>query len=286
MTRTPQGSRRAPRPARALRATAFWVVVAAIVTFFIYPFFWLISTSFKDYIDAFAMPPKIFFTPTLDNYAEVLGGANFLHYLLNSVISAIVPTTIAIVLGVPCAYAIATLKYRKAGSTAFFFLSTRIAPPLMTLLPLYVIFSNLGILGDRLPIIIMYTMICLPIVVWLMPVYFRDVPEELREAAILDGCDELGVFLKVVLPLVKGSIAATAIYCIIITWNEFLIALVMSSKASQTLPVTVTSFMTFQGTQWGPLSAAGTIIMIPMIVFGFFIQRYFARGIVAGAVKA
>jgi ABC-type glycerol-3-phosphate transport system permease component len=231
------------------------------------------------------MPPKFIFTPTLENYAKVLGKADFFQYMFNSVICSLVSTAIALVFGVPCAYAIAMFNYSKAKNTSFFFLSARIAPPIMSLLPLYIIFSRIGILGTKIPIIIMYTLICLPVVVWLMPVYFRDVPQEMREAAIIDGCNEMDIFSQIVLPLVKGSIAATAIYCIILTWNEFLIALVMSNKSSQTLPVTVTSFMTFQGTEWGPLSAAGTIIMIPMIIFGCIIQKYFARGIVSGAVK-
>lgn len=282
MFKTEHGRR---KTIRVLRAILFWVIVALILTFFLYPLFWLISTSFKNYIDAFAMPPRFIFTPTLANYEKVLGKADFFGYMMNSVICAVVPTVIAILLGVPCAYAIAMFGYKRSKDTSFFFLSARIAPPIMSLLPLYIIFSRMGLIGSKIPIIVMYTLICIPIVVWLMPVYFRDVPTELREAAIIDGCSELDIFWKIVLPLVKGSIAATGIYCIILTWNEFLIALVMSSKQSQTLPVTITSFMTFQGTEWGPLSAAGTIIMIPMIIFGFFIQKYFARGIVSGAVK-
>lgn len=271
--------------AQAARSTLFWIVVLVIVLVSIYPLLWLISTSFKNYIDAFAMPPKFIFTPTMANYKSIFGKADFFGYMLNSVISSVVPTLIAILLGVPCSYAIAMFRDPRSSSTSFFFLSARIAPPIMSLLPLYIIFSKIGILGGKLPIIIMYTLICIPIVVWLMPVYFREVPLELREAAIIDGCGELDIFLKIMLPLVKGSIASTAIYCLIMTWNEFLIALVMSSKASQTLPVTITSFMTFQGTEWGPLSAAGTVIMVPMIIFGFIIQKYFARGIVSGAVK-
>lgn len=270
---------------RALRKILFWLVLLVILIFFMAPLIWLISTSFKNYIDAFAMPPKIIFQPTLENYIEVLNKANFFLYMRNSIICAVVPTAIGIVLGVPCAYAIALLKLKNPKNLSFFFLSARIAPPIMSLLPLYIIFSRIGIVGDKLPIIIMYTLMCIPIVVWLMPVYFRELPSELREAARVDGCSEFRVFWNIMLPLVKGAIAATAIYCIITCWNEFLIALVLSDKTSQTLPVTVTSFMTFQGTQWGPLTAAGTIIMIPMLIFGFIIQKSFAKGLSGGAVK-
>ncbi len=270
---------------KSVRSILFWMVLLLILTFFLAPLVWLISTSFKNYIDAFAMPPKIIFTPTLENYIKVFNKANFFMYMKNSIICAVVPTLIAIVLGVPCAYSIAMLKLKNPKNLSFFFLSARIAPPIMSLLPLYIIFSRIGIIGDKITIIVMYTLICVPIVVWLMPVYFRELPAELREAARVDGCSEFRVFWNIVLPLVKGAVAATAIYCIITCWNEFLIALVLSNKTSQTLPVTVTSFMTFQGTQWGPLTAAGTIIMVPMLIFGFFIQKSFAKGLAGGAVK-
>lgn len=263
----------------------FWIVTLILVFLFIYPLIWLVSTSFKNYIDAFAMPPKIFFAPTLENYIKVFHKAKFFKYMGNSIFFALVSTAIGIILGVPCAYAISMLKVKNSKNISFFFLSARIAPPIMTLLPIYIIFSRIGLLGTKIPLLVMYTLMTLPVVVWLMPVYFREIPPELREAAIIDGCSEFQVFTKVVLPLVKASIAATAIYCIIITWNEFLIALILSNKSTQTLPVTVTGFMTFQGTEWGSLSAAGSIIMVPMMCFGFFIQKYFAKGMVSGAVK-
>ena len=256
---------------RTVRRILFWFILALILLFFMAPLIWLVSTSFKNYIDAFAMPPKIIFTPTLENYITVFNKANFFNYMKNSIICAVIPTAIGILLGVPCAYSIAMLKLKDPKKLSFFFLSARIAPPIMSLLPLYIIFSRAGILGQKLPII--------------MPVYFRELPVELREAARVDGCSEFRVFWNIVLPLVRGAIAATAIYCIITCWNEFLIALVLSNKSSQTLPVTVTSFMTFQGTQWGPLTAAGTIIMVPMLLFGFIIQKSFAKGLAGGAVK-
>ena len=154
------------------------------------------------------------------------------------------------------------------------------------------ILGSVGLAALLVPYGLSYTGICLShtlawlgATVLLMPVYFRDVPISLREAAIIDGCTEWQAFFKVMLPLVKASVAATAIMCMVMTWNEFLIALLMSGRGSQTLPVAVTSFMTFQGTEWGPMCAAATIIMVPMIVFGFFVQKYFARGMVNGAVK-
>jgi ABC-type glycerol-3-phosphate transport system permease component len=278
--------KRKKKAKKLVRGIGFWIVLLLVLIFFMAPLIWLVSTSFKNYIDAFAMPPKLIFTPTLENYIKVFNKANFFNNMRNSIISAVVPTVIAILVGVPCSYAIAMLLDKKeAKNLSFFFLSARIAPPIMTLLPLYIIYSKIGLLGSRWSIIVMYTLMCIPIVVWLMPVYFRELPGELREAALVDGCSEFRVFWNIILPLVRSSIAATAIYCITITWNEFLIALILSNKSSQTLPVTITSFMTFQGTEWGPMTAAGSIIMIPMLIFGFVIQKSFAKGLSSGAVK-
>lgn len=268
-----------------VRRTLFWLVVVLLLLFFLAPLLWLISTSFKNYIDAFAVPPKIIFEPTFDNYRQVFRNADFVGYIRNSVICSVLPTLFGLLLGVPCAYAIAVYENKQGKKISMFIMGVRIAPPIMSILPNYIIFTKLKLLGTFWPMLILYTLITLPLVIWLMPVYFRDVPMSLREAAIVDGCNEWQAFFHVMLPLVKASIAATAIMCMVQTWNEFLIALIMSGRGSQTLPVAVTSFMTFQGTQWGPMCAAATIIMIPMIVFGFFVQKYFARGMVSGAVK-
>lgn len=270
---------------RALGGAAFWIVALAVLLFFLSPLLWMISTSIKSYIDAFALPPKIVFHPTLKNYIKVFSNGDFPRYIVNSLWCSFFATAMGILFGVPAAYGLSTFHFKSRKKISFFFLSARIAPPLMSLLPMYIVFNAIHLVGTRFPMYILYTSMCIPLVVWIMPVYFRDVPAELREAAIIDGCTELQVFLKVSLPLVKASIAAVAILCVVQTWNEFLIALVFTSQSSQTLPVAVTSFMTFQGTEWGPLCAAGCVIMVPMMIFGFFVQKYFARGMISGAVK-
>lgn len=265
--------------------TLFWIVTVLLLLFFLAPLLWMISTSFKNWLDAFAMPPRIFFVPTLENYQKVFGNADFMSFIRNSVICSVVPTLVGLLLGVPAAYAIAVFECKQGKKLSTFIMSVRIAPPIMSILPNYIIFAKLDLLGTLWPMLILYTLITLPMTIWLMPVYFRDVPMSLREAAIIDGCNEWQAFTRVMLPLVKASIAATAIMCLVFTWNEFLIALIMSGRNSQTLPVAITSFMTFQGTEWGPMCAAATIIMLPMMIFGFFVQKYFARGMVNGAVK-
>lgn len=268
-----------------IKKIIFALVVLNILLFFLSPLLWLISTSFKNFVDAFALPPKLIFTPTLENYQKVLGNGDFFQALKNTLTISSTTTLISIIVGVPAAYAIDAFTFKRKKNVIFFVLSTRIAPPIMSLLPMYIVYRNIGLLGTKTGLIIMYLLICLPLTIWLMPAYFKEIPGELREAAIIDGCNEFQVFRLVILPLVKSSVAAVAILCVVFTWNEFLIALVMSNKDSQTLSVLVTSFMTFQGTEWGPLAAAGTLIMLPMIIFGFFVQKYFAKGMVSGAVK-
>lgn len=269
----------------SLKKVVFWLILLCILIFFMFPIVWLLSTSFKNFVDAFAIPPKIIFQPTLDNYRSVFNNGDFLKYLINSIVISFGSTFICMLLGVPAAYAIAAFEFKKKHDLTLFILTTRIAPPIMSLLPLFIIFNRLDLVGSRIPLIIMYVLMNLPLVIWILPVYFREIPNELRESSIIDGCTEWEVFYRIMLPLTKAGISATSILCIIQAWNEFLFALVLSGKDSQTLPVAITSFMTFQGTQWGPLSAAGTIIMVPMIVFAFIIQRNFVKGMTLGAVK-
>ena len=270
---------------KIVRGLIFWAVALLLLLFFLGPLLWMISTAFKDYIDAFALPPKIIFEPTFKNFEKVFGNADFPTYIINSVMCSSIATFLGLLFGVPCAYALSVYSFKKRKQVSFFFLSLRIAPPMMSLLPMYILFNKIGLVGTRGPLLILYTAMCVPLVVWIMPVYFRDVPPDLREAAIIDGCSEFQIFYKIALPLVKASVAAVAILCVVQTWNEFLIALVFTSRTSQTLPVAVTSFMTFQGTEWGPLCAAACIIMMPTLFFGFFVQKYFARGMMSGAVK-
>lgn len=268
-----------------VRSIVFWIILAFILVFFLSPLIWLFSTSFKNFKDAFAIPPKIFFTPTFENFIYVFNNGDFVKYILNSIIISFSSTFICMVLGVPGAYALASFEFDKKKDLSFFILSTRIAPPIMSIMPLFIIFNKLDLVGSKFPLVLMYILMNLPLVIWIMPVYFREIPTELREAAIIDGCSELKAFYKIMVPMVMGGITATTILCIIQAWNEFLFALVLSGKSSQTLPVAITSFMTFQGTQWGPLSAAGSVIMIPMIIFGFLVQRNFVKGMTMGSVK-
>ena len=277
--------REAHRGAQGVRATAFWIAIVVILLFFLFPPIWLFLTSIKTFRDAFAIPPKLFFTPTFANYLNVFATKQIQAFLLNSIIISAVSTAIALLIGVPAAYALARFEFAGKKNLSFFILSVRIAPPIMTLFPLYVVFSRLNLIGTRLSVIVMYVVFNLPLAVWIMQIFFRDISGELRDAALIDGCSELRVLLRVMLPLVRSGLSATSILCVIQAWNEYLLALVLTSQKSQTMPVAISSFMTYSGIEWGPISAAGVVVMIPMIAFGLMVQKNLVRGLTLGAVK-
>lgn len=270
---------------KTIRGLFFWVGIVCLLLFYLLPLIFLISTSFKNYLDAFALPPKIIFTPTVESYQTVILDRNFPNNVRNSIICAIVPTAISLLIGVPCAYALAAFERKASKMISTYILGIRIIPPMMTLLPMYVIFNNIDLIGTYSALFLMYIIFCLPLIIWIMPVYFREIPGELREAAIIDGCSEIQVFIRIMLPLIKASIASTAILSLVQCWNEFLIASILTTAKTQTLPVVISSYLGFAGISWGKISAASVMVMAPMIIFGFFVQKYFARGMVAGAVK-
>lgn len=277
--------REAHRGAQGVRATAFWIAIVVILLFFLFPPIWLFLTSIKTFRDAFAIPPKLFFTPTFANYLNVFATKQIQAFLLNSIIISAVSTAIALLIGVPAAYALARFEFAGKKNLSFFILSVRIAPPIMTLFPLYVVFSRSNLIGTRSSVIVMYVVFNLPLAVWIMQIFFRDISGELRDAALIDGCSELRVLLRVMLPLVRSGLSATSILCVIQAWNEYLLALVLTSQKSQTMPVAISSFMTYSGIEWGPISAAGVVVMIPMIAFGLMVQKNLVRGLTLGAVK-
>ncbi|MGN7384333.1 carbohydrate ABC transporter permease [Paenibacillus sp. SAFN-117] len=270
---------------RAAKGTLFYLGVVVILLFFMMPFVWLILTSLKNYKDAFALPPAFIFTPTFDNYDDVFSRSDFFKALLNSLTISSVSTVLCLCLGMVTAYALAYFHFRSKPKWVTFILSARIAPPILMLLPVYFIAVKIGLSDSYLLMIFVYTLMNLPFVVLMLLTFFEDIPNELREAAFVDGCTEFKAFYRIIVPVARGGIAATFILSMLLVWNEFLIGLVLTGRETQTLPVLITSFMTFQGTEWGPLTAAGTLVMLPMLIFGIAVQKHLVKGMTMGAVK-
>lgn len=253
------------------------------------PVYWMITISFKNEIDHFAIPPKWFsFTPTLQHYLDAFVTRSFGQYLLTSAIVAVVSTFFALVLGTLAAYALTRfrLPYDLSRRLSLWILSTRMFPAIVTAVPLFLMMRDLRLLNTKASLIIVYTAFNLPFVIWMMRGFFAEVPRDLEEAALVDGDSRLGALVRIVLPLVSPGLAATAVFCLIVSWNEFLFALVLTqTDASMTLPVGIAGRVTQFEIKWGVMSAAAVVAMMPILIFALAMQRYLVRGLSLGAVK-
>jgi ABC-type glycerol-3-phosphate transport system permease component len=265
------------------------LVIATLIMLF--PIFLVLVTSFKTPIDITSTSLKLFFTPTLENYLALVGlrPSEFqfdlwLHFR-NSVIAAAGSTALAVLLGVPAAYAFARVRFRGSQSGMLFLLAMRLLPPIATVIPLFLIMRQVGLLDTVFALILAYTTFNLPFFVWMMYSFFLDLPRELEEAALIDGATRWQAFVKVILPLSRPGLAASAIFCMVLAWNDFLFAVTLTGRNAPTLPLLVSGFVTDMGVAWGIMMAAGSVIVVPVVLFTLFTQRHLVRGMTAGAVK-
>jgi len=227
----------------------------------LFPLYWVVVTSVKTTKDAFAIPPVWFFEPTWENYHRILNNGPFIRAFFNSVLISFSASIISVMIGALAAYGLVAQEEPVRRKNEKFVLSLRIAPPLIFIIPTYFLAAQLKLLNNHWVIIAVYAFINVPFAISLLITFFEDIPRELRDAAKVDGAREMTIFWNVFLPVAKGGIVATLILCALFTWNEFFVALVLTGRDTQTLPVSITSFLTFQGVQWGPLTAAATLVM-------------------------
>jgi sorbitol/mannitol transport system permease protein len=268
------------RLSRTLLAGLAWAL--GLLMFF--PVLWMVLTGFKQERDAFTSSPKFIFTPTLDQFNAVFsGGAG--TALLNSAWTTIASTLLVLVLAVPAAYALSMRPVEKWQDVLFFFLSTRMLPVVGAIVPIYVIARDASLLDNVWTLVVLYTAMNLPIAVWMLRSFMLEVPGEILEAARVDGADTRQELRQVLLPVIAPGIAATALICVIFAWNEFLLAVNLTSVRAQTVPVYLVGFITSEGAFWARLSAAATLAAIPVLLAGWLAQRYLVRGLTLGAVK-
>ncbi len=265
----------------------FFLVIITIFIFF--PILWLVSTSFKNPVDMFAVPP-IFIpaNPTFDHYATLFFEAEIFKYVLNSVIVAASTTFFSLVTGTLAAYSLARfrLPHKMNERLSFWVLSTRMFPPIVTIIPLFAMMRFFNLSNTRIGLVIAYTAFNLPFVVWMMRGFFMEIPEELEEAAMVDGDSRMSAFRKIILPIAKPGLVATSIFTLILSWNEFLFALILSqTRAAATLPIGVAANVTQYEIKWGQMSAAGVIAVVPVLIFAFIVQKHLVRGMSFGAIK-
>ncbi len=262
-----------------------YAVVLAAVLLSIFPIGYLLLTSFKPPELTFAIPPVWIFKPTLQNYQDVFAGGTFTKYFTNSLVVALGTTAIALILGGFAGYGFARFRFRGAAWMRLGSLVPQMLPPITIIVPLYVLFNSLKLIDHIGALIISYLTFSIPLSIWMMTGFFADVPEELEESAMIDGCTRMGALLRVNLPIVAPGLAATAILSFIYCWNEFLYAVILTGRDARTLPVTITSFMTNKAILWGRIAASGSLVLVPVLIFALLAQRYLVRGLSRGAIK-
>lgn len=270
---------------KTLKTAIFIIITVLIFIVILFPPFILFFTSIKTESEALSFPPVWIFTPTLENYREAVQKTPIENYLLNSLIVASSNTGIVLFLGSLAGYALARFKFKGAENISFWILSIRMMPPVAAIIPLYIIMKNLRLLDNPLSLIITYLTFNLPFAVWMMKGFFQEIPKEIEESALVDGCSTFGTFWKIAMPLVAPGLVATGILTFIFAWNEFLFALILTGSKAVTLPVGITSYIKETGIGWGYMTAGGVLALIPVIVFTILAQKHLVKGLTMGALK-
>ena len=260
------------------------LVLTAVRLFFIAPYLWMVLISLKPKVDIFD-PGKFIFTPTLQNYASIIKNAHILDYFLNSMIVSVISTVISLAIGSVAAYGFARFNWKKREDMAFMVLSQRMLPAMAVVIPYFLMAMVSGLLDTRVILIICYLLFNIPFTILMMRGFFEDIPMEIEEAGKIDGCSGFQVFKELILPLSLPGLTATAIFCLINSWNEFVFANFLTSIRAKTVPTSVMLFLSVSGTKWGEMAATGVLASLPAIIFGITVQKYMIRGLTFGAVK-
>lgn len=283
---------------RGLREAGWgWTAFAGGVGFvYFLPVFWIMLTAFKTHQDALATPPKLFFTPTLDNFISVFRRVSaqgqqaldtgFELYFFNSIFVAATGVGLALLVGTLAAYGFSRYPLKGNDTYLFVILTTRMLPPIVVIIPIFLMFRVTGLSGSYLGIILLYAAFNLPFSVWMMKSFFDDLSSEVEDAARLDGSNERGVFFRICLPQLKAGLAATAVFALILTWNEFLFALLLTGTDTRTVPVAMARTIGGQmGVDWGLLAAIITLFLIPVFLVTYLLQAHLLRGVTFGTIR-
>src|SRR6516165_1555779 len=275
--------------ARQATATRIWINTAgawAVGFVIFFPILWMGLASFKSELDAFATPPLfLFFHWTTENYATVRARSDYVHHALNSLIIAGGSTLIALVIAVPAAWSMAFAPTKRTKDILLWMLSTKMMPPVGVLVPIYLIYRNLGLLDTRGGLIMILCLGNLPIVVWMLFTYFKEIPKDILEAARMDGATIGRELIYVLTPMAVPGLASTLLLNLILAWNEAFWTLNLSTLNAAPLTVFIASYSSPEGLFWAKLSAASTLAIAPILVLGWFSQRQLVRGLTFGAVK-
>lgn len=264
-----------------IRTISAWLITLLIV----FPLIWLLLTAFKTELQAIAVPPELFFTPTLENFVEVQERSDYLQFAKNSIITSVLSTLLGLAIAAPAAYSMAFFPSRWTRDVLMWMLSTKMMPAVGALLPIYVMAQTAGMLDTLSGLTIVFTLSNLPIMVWMLYSGFKDIPGDILEAARMDGASIWGEFMHVIRPLAMGPLASTGLLCLVLSWNEAFWSLNLSSAKAGTLAVLIASYSSPEGLFWAKLSAASLLAIAPIIVVGWFSQKQLVQGLTFGAVK-
>jgi len=267
----------------AMRARYIIVIVSAMLSLF--PIYILVTTAFKTRVDAFSIPPKWFFTPTIKNFTYVLFSQNFARYFMNSAIVGLSATLGSVMIGALAAYALARFRFMGKGPFTGSIMVLRMIAPVVLVIPIFILWSRIGLTNSRMGLALIYIALNLPFNIWVLRAFIAEIPIELEEAALIDGCSDFGIFFKIILPLIAPGVAVASIFTFRISWNEFILSLVLTNRYTRTLPVAVSLYITDVGIEWGHIMAIATIIALPAFIFTFTAAKSLIMGLTAGAVK-
>ena len=265
----------------AVRTFFAWGITLLVV----FPLIWLALTAFKTEQQAIAVPPQLFFTPTLDSFAEVNSRSDYLLHAKNSIVTSVLSTLLGLAIAAPAAYSMAFFRTKRTRDILMWMLSTKMMPAVGALVPVYVMAQTAGLLDSLTALIVVFTLSNLPIMVWMLYSGFKEIPPDILEAARMDGANVWGEFWNVIRPLAMGTLASTALLCLVLAWNEAFWSLNLTSAKAGTLATLIASYSSPEGLFWAKLSAASLLAIAPIIVVGWFSQKQLVQGLTFGAVK-
>ena len=267
---------------RWLQRHARSAVAVLLLVLVLLPFLWLVQMAFRPAADALEL--DLVFSPTLDAFRG-LWQDSFAQSFDNSLLVSVLSTSLSLLLGVPAAYALSRWRFKARKQVALWVLCTRMAPPIAFTIPFFLAFRWLGLLDTVWALVLVYLTFNLAIVIWMMQGFFEAVPAALEEAAWLDGCGIWSAFWHVTLPLTRPGLVATAVLCFIFSWSDFFFALILTRTQAVTAPVAIVNFLQYDGWEWSKIAAAGTLVMLPVLLFTVLVRKYLVHGLTAGGVK-
>jgi ABC-type sugar transport system, permease component len=262
------------------------VMIFAAITASLFPILWSVIGSFKSPMDIISIKPKFVFRPTLENFVDIFSSNRpLLRYLYNSVIISVTSTVLAVFFASLAGYSLARIRPRGYNFISLSMVATRVLPPVVIIVPIFLFYSNTGLLDTQIGLILPYLALNIPLATWMMRSFFIDLPEELEEAASIDGCGRLATFFIIILPLTAPGIAATSLFCFILAWNDLVLALPLTSSNAAPLPVVASMARAEEGLQWGRIGAIICIMVVPVFVFTLAVMKFMIAGLAMGSVK-